>query len=81
MAVARALVHRPRLILADEPTGSLDTGNSATVIDLLDQARERTGATLVVITHDSAVAARLDHSLVLRDGRAAGPSAGVGAHA
>jgi putative ABC transport system ATP-binding protein len=69
VAVARALIHDPRLILADEPTGSLDTDNSAVVIDLLLAAQEQEGATLVVVTHDAAVAGRLDRTLRLRDGR------------
>jgi putative ABC transport system ATP-binding protein len=57
------------LILADEPTGSLDGENSEVVIDLLLAAKEREGATLVVVTHDPVVAARLDTTLKLRDGR------------
>ncbi|HMC07132.1 MAG TPA: ABC transporter ATP-binding protein [Solirubrobacterales bacterium] len=69
VAVARALVHRPDVILADEPTGSLDANNSAAVIDLLLATREEADATLVVVTHDQAVARRLDRTLGLRDGR------------
>jgi putative ABC transport system ATP-binding protein len=69
VAVARALIHDPWLILADEPTGSLDGENSEVVIDLLLAAKEREGATLVVVTHDPVVAARLDTTLKLRDGR------------
>ncbi len=68
VAVARALVHRPRLILADEPTGSLDTDNSIAVIDLLVAAQLEVGATLIVITHDPAIAGRLDREVRLRDG-------------
>lgn len=68
VAVARALVHRPRLILADEPTGSLDDDNSIAVIDLLIAAQADLGATLIVITHDLAIAARLDRWVGLRDG-------------
>ena len=75
VAVARALIHRPRLILADEPTGSLDAANSATVIDLLLAAQEEIGATLVVVTHDPGVARRLDRSVSLRDGRLADDAA------
>lgn len=71
VAVARALVHRPRLILADEPTGSLDAGNSVGVIDLLMRAQAESGATLIVITHDQAVAERLDREVRLRDGAVA----------
>ena len=69
VAVARALVHRPRLLLADEPTGSLDADNSLAVIDLLLEAQLETGATLIVITHAPDVAARLDRRIALRDGR------------
>jgi putative ABC transport system ATP-binding protein len=69
VAVARALIHRPRVVLADEPTGALDAGNSAAVIDLLLAAKRDSGATLVVVTHDLAVAARVDATLRLRDGQ------------
>jgi putative ABC transport system ATP-binding protein len=70
VAVARALIHRPRVILADEPTGELDADNSSTVIDLLLSAQAELGATLVVVTHDLEIARRLDRTLRLRDGRA-----------
>ncbi|HWT23006.1 MAG TPA: ABC transporter ATP-binding protein [Solirubrobacteraceae bacterium] len=69
VAVARALVHRPRLILADEPTGSLDADSAAAVCDVLLAAQRELGATLVVVTHDDAVARRLDRVVGLRDGR------------
>jgi putative ABC transport system ATP-binding protein len=69
VAVARALVHRPRLVLADEPTGALDAGNSAVVIDALLAAQRESGATLVVVTHDADVARRLDRTIRMRDGR------------
>jgi putative ABC transport system ATP-binding protein len=69
VAVARALVHRPRLVLADEPTGALDAGNSAVVIDALLAAQRESGATLIVVTHDDDVARRLDHTILMRDGR------------
>ena len=68
VAVARALVHRPGLILADEPTGSLDADNSVAVIGLLRAAQLELGATLIVITHDPGIAARLDDEIRLRDG-------------
>ncbi|MDT7577660.1 MAG: putative transport system ATP-binding protein [Pseudonocardiales bacterium] len=71
VAVARALVHAPALILADEPTGALDTENSATVIDLLLGACREMGATLVMVTHDPQAAGRLDRVVALRDGRVA----------
>jgi len=70
VAIARALIHRPRLILADEPTGSLDEDNSHAIVDLLLAAQGAAGgATLVVVTHDPAVAARLGRTVRLRDGR------------
>ncbi len=68
VAVARALVGRPRLILADEPTGQLDHESAAAVIDALVGAAEHSGAALVVATHDPAVADRLDERWPLRDG-------------
>ena len=70
-AVARAVVHRPRLILADEPTGALDAENAEGVLDLLLDIQTELGATLVVVTHDRAAAGRLDHQLELVDGRPA----------
>jgi putative ABC transport system ATP-binding protein len=68
VAVARALVHRPGLVLADEPTGSLDDESSAALIDLLLDVQRQSGATLVLVTHDAAVARRLDRTMRLRDG-------------
>jgi putative ABC transport system ATP-binding protein len=58
VAIARALSHRPRLLLADEPTGNLDEEASAMVLELLERLRAETGCTLVVVTHNTAVAAR-----------------------
>jgi putative ABC transport system ATP-binding protein len=69
VAVARALVHQPSLILADEPTGSLDADNSAGIVELLLAAQRETNTTLVVVTHDPGVARRLDRTVRLRDGR------------
>jgi putative ABC transport system ATP-binding protein len=71
VGIARALVHRPKLILADEPTGELDSLSSVSAMDLLIEAQREIGATLVVVTHDMAVAARLDRIVRLRDGRLA----------
>ena len=68
-AVARAVVHRPRVILADEPTGALDSRNAAGVIELLLDMQTDIGATLVMVTHDRAAAGRLDGQLELADGR------------
>jgi putative ABC transport system ATP-binding protein len=69
VGIARALVHRPSLILADEPTGELDTAASDAVVELLVAAQREVGATLVVVTHDRAVARRLERTVSLRDGR------------
>ena len=68
-AVARAVVHRPQVILADEPTGALDAANAAGVLDLLLEARREIGATLVMVTHDRDAAGRMDRRVGLRDGR------------
>jgi putative ABC transport system ATP-binding protein len=70
-AVARAVVHRPEVILADEPTGALDAANAAGVIDLLLEAQRDIGATLVMVTHDEGAAGRMDRRIGLRDGRLA----------
>lgn len=68
VAVARALANRPRLILADEPTGSLDSESGLLVLDLLARVRERHGTTLVLVTHESAVAERAGRVLRMLDG-------------
>jgi putative ABC transport system ATP-binding protein len=68
-AVARAVVHRPRVILADEPTGALDAANAAGVVDLLLEVQRDLGATLVMVTHDRDAARRMDRRIGLRDGR------------
>jgi len=69
IAIARALANDPPLILADEPTGNLDSSNGRHVLDLLLQVRRARGVTLVLVTHDPSVAAIADERLVLRDGR------------
>jgi putative ABC transport system ATP-binding protein len=69
IAIARALANDPPLILADEPTGNLDSSNGRHVLDLLLQVRRSRGVTLVMVTHDLNVAAVADDRLVLRDGR------------
>lgn len=68
-AVARAIVHQPKIILADEPTGALDTANATGVIDLLLAMQREIGATLIMVTHDRDAARRLDRQGHLRDGR------------
>ena len=72
-ALARAFVARPLLLLADEPTGNLDHATGATVMDLLFELRAAHGTTLLLITHDSELAARCDRCVHLSDGRVAEP--------
>ena len=69
VAIARAIVSGPAILFADEPTGNLDEATGATVLDLLFDRRARTGATLLMITHDRALAERCDRVLEMRDGR------------
>ena len=69
VALARALANRPRLLLADEPTGALDSASGTRALDLLTALRERHGMTLIVVSHDSAVADRADSVLHLVDGQ------------
>ena len=69
VAIARALVHEPRLLLADEPTGNLDVSTGATIIDLLFDLNADVGSTLVLVTHDDAVANRCERILRLHQGK------------
>lgn len=69
VGVARALINEPAVILADEPTGSLDEENAVNVLGLLTGAVRRRGASLVLVTHDPASAARADRHYLMRDGR------------
>jgi putative ABC transport system ATP-binding protein len=69
VAVARAVARRPALLLADEPTGNLDSATGKQIIDLLVGMNRRLGSTLVLVTHDAALAAHADRVVTLRDGR------------
>jgi putative ABC transport system ATP-binding protein len=71
VALARAAAPRPDILLADEPTGNLDSATGAAIIEMLFGLRERHEATLVLVTHDPALAARCDRVVELRDGRIA----------
>lgn len=75
VAIARATAGRPRLIFADEPTGNLDARTGAEIVDLLFGLHARTEATLLVITHDPALAARCARVLEMEDGRIVGDRA------
>jgi putative ABC transport system ATP-binding protein len=67
--VARALINRPTLILADEPTGNLDTATSREILSLLEELNRQEGITLLVITHEVEIAQTAGRRLLLRDGR------------
>lgn len=67
-AIARALLNKPKLLLADEPTGNLDSANGAAIIELFETIRKEFGTTIIVVTHDKAIAAHADREIVLKDG-------------
>jgi putative ABC transport system ATP-binding protein len=69
VALARAVARTPALLLADEPTGNLDSSTGAAIIDLLLSLNQDRGSTLVLVTHDPALATRADRQIALRDGR------------
>ena len=69
VALARAFVVEPPIVMADEPTGNLDSANGKLVLDLLLDRNRKAGTTLVLVTHDPEVASRADRKIVLKDGR------------
>ena len=69
VAVARALVNRPQVILADEPSGSLDTQNKEELHRLFFDLRDQLGQTFIIVTHDETLASTTDRTIRLRDGR------------
>jgi lipoprotein-releasing system ATP-binding protein len=68
-AVVRAMINQPQLLLADEPTGALDQQNSGLLVDLLFELNQTEGVTLVLVTHDPALAARADRTFLLTEGK------------
>ena len=73
VAIARALANEPKALLADEPTGNLDSVNQDEVLKLLDRLRRERSLTLVVVTHSHEVAASCDRMVKMRDGRVVDP--------
>jgi putative ABC transport system ATP-binding protein len=69
VAIARALANEPQLLLADEPTGNLDSASACGVLDLFDSLHRQRGLTLIVITHGAEVAARAERTIGIRDGQ------------
>jgi putative ABC transport system ATP-binding protein len=77
--VARALVHRPAVVFADEPTGNLDSRSSEEVLGLLRQAVDEFGQTVIMVTHDAQAASVADRLVILQDGRVVHDGAGTDA--
>lgn len=78
-AIARAIVNRPRVLLADEPTGNVDSESERLLLDLFDSLRRNKGMTILVVTHESGVAARADRVFHYKDGRIERVESKVGA--
>lgn len=68
-AIARALMNNPQVLLADEPTGNLDSVNGRAIIELFETIRRELGTTIVIVTHDASIAARADREITVSDGR------------
>ena len=84
VAIARAFINRPRILFADEPTGNLDAATGARIVELLEALNRESGATVVLVTHDAALAARAGRVITMRDGavvddRTSGAAANGGA--
>ena len=76
MAIARALVKKPKIVIADEPTANLDSATGAAVLDLMKSLNESQGATFIFSTHDPLVLERVRRVVKLRDGKVVGEEAG-----
>jgi ABC-type lipoprotein export system ATPase subunit len=68
-AIARALLNKPKVLLADEPTGNLDSTNSHAIIELFQKIRREFGTTVIIVTHDAAIARQADREIVMKDGQ------------
>ena len=68
IAIARALINDPKIVLADEPTGNLDTSTGGEIVELMKRLNEEKGQTFVVVTHDPAIAETVDRIIYLKDG-------------
>lgn len=75
VAIARALVNEPRILIADEPTGAVDSENSKRIMTLLRDINRERGTTLIIVTHDPAVAAQADRTIRVLDGKVVDPAA------
>jgi putative ABC transport system ATP-binding protein len=76
VALARALINRPAIVLADEPTGNLDSKNSEVVLDMLRHSKQELGQTVLMITHNPEAAAYADRTIHMRDGAIVGETPG-----
>jgi putative ABC transport system ATP-binding protein len=72
VTIARALVGRPQIVWADEPTGNLDSAMAASIMDLLVQLNRDEGQTIVLVTHDASIGGRVPRLITMRDGRLVG---------
>jgi putative ABC transport system ATP-binding protein len=78
VAIARALINNPKIVLADEPTGNLDTKIGGEIVQLMRRLNKEEGQTFVIITHDATVAENSDHTIYLKDGLIEGAKEGAG---
>ena len=69
VAIARSLINSPEILLADEPTGNLDSANGRAIIELFESIRQESGTAIVIVTHDMSIAKRADRLITLKDGR------------